>query len=80
MLETAQKLCGGKLVLVHEGGYSEAYVPFCGHVVVQELAGSDRSAPDPMAAILAQRQPSARFDQFVSELISEMAESVMAVP
>lgn len=23
----AQKLCGGKLVLVHEGGYSEAYVP-----------------------------------------------------
>jgi acetoin utilization deacetylase AcuC-like enzyme len=80
MLETAQKLCGGKLVLVHEGGYSEAYVPFCGHVVVQELAGSDRSAPDPMAAILAQRQPSTRFDQFVSELISEMAESVLAVP
>ena len=28
--EAAQRHCGGRLVIVHEGGYSEAYVPFCG--------------------------------------------------
>ena len=29
---------GGKLLLVHEGGYSEAHVPFCGHAVIQALS------------------------------------------
>ena len=29
--EAAQRHCGGRLVIVHEGGYSEAYVPFCGN-------------------------------------------------
>lgn len=38
-LEAAQRHCGGRLVVVHEGGYSEAYVPFCGHAIVETLAG-----------------------------------------
>lgn len=38
--DTANKLCDGKLVLAHEGGYSETYVPFCGHAVIATLAGS----------------------------------------
>ncbi|MEO0358302.1 MAG: class II histone deacetylase, partial [Pseudomonadota bacterium] len=29
--DAAARLCDGRLVLVHEGGYSEVYVPFCGH-------------------------------------------------
>lgn len=28
--QAADRLCGGKLVMVHEGGYAESYVPFCG--------------------------------------------------
>ena len=76
MRETAERLCGGRLVLVHEGGYSEAYVPFCGHATIQELAGSDRDAPDPMAPIVAKRQPNARFNAFISGIIGEMAESL----
>lgn len=35
----AGELCGGRLVLVHEGGYSENYVPFCGAAVIEELCG-----------------------------------------
>ncbi|WP_071672572.1 class II histone deacetylase [Nioella nitratireducens] len=70
--EAATQLCDGKLVMVHEGGYSEAYVPFCGHAVIAELAGSRISAPDPLAEILAQRQPSERFDHYCSVLIAEM--------
>ena len=43
----AERCCAGKLVVVHEGGYSEGYVPLCGHGVIQTLAGSDIAVPDP---------------------------------
>lgn len=37
--ETAERLCDGRLVMVHEGSYADTYVPFCGHAVIEELAG-----------------------------------------
>lgn len=80
VLQAAERLCGGRLVMVHEGGYSEAYVPFCGHAVLQEMAGSSVDAPDPMGPIVAARQPSARMDAFVSTLIGEMAEALLPLP
>ena len=70
------ELCDGRLVLVHEGGYSEAYVPFCGHAVLEALSGSATTAPDPMADTLRTRQPVARFDAFLRALIDEMAAEV----
>ena len=78
--QAAADLCGGRLVMVHEGGYSEAYVPFCGHAVLEEVAQSDITAPDPMAEVLAARQPSARMDGFVSGLIAEMAQVLLPLP
>jgi hypothetical protein len=57
---------------VHEGGYSEAYVPFCGHAVLEELSGAAAHAPDPMADTLRLRQPDARFDAFVSGWIDAL--------
>lgn len=74
VMGAADRLCDGRLVLVHEGGYSEAYVPFCGHRVMEVLSGSSHVAQDPMAATVAARQPNARFDGFISGLIGEMAE------
>lgn len=68
----ADELCEGRLVLVHEGGYSEVYAPFCGHAVLQTLAGSTIAAADPLAETLAARQPDARFDAFVSDWIGQM--------
>ncbi|KAA2312373.1 class II histone deacetylase [Pseudooceanicola sediminis] len=70
----AERLCEGKLVMVHEGGYSEVYVPFCGHRVIEALSGSARTAADPMAETVRIRQPNARMDAFVSTLITELAE------
>ena len=35
MLQAADTLCDGRLVMAHEGGYSEVHVPFCGHAVLQ---------------------------------------------
>ncbi|MEM6940131.1 MAG: class II histone deacetylase [Pseudomonadota bacterium] len=71
--DTAARLCGGKLVLAHEGGYSEVYVPFCGHAAIAALAGSDIAAPDPMARGFALRQPAPAFDAFLKNAIDEMA-------
>ena len=69
----AAELCGGRLVLVHEGGYSEVHVPFCGHAVLEELTGSAIRAPDPMAATLEKRQPAPRFDAFAEGWIDDLA-------
>ena len=72
VMEAAADLCGGKLLVVHEGGYSEAYVPFCGHGVIAEMAGSTIDAPDPLGDTFDARQPNARFEHYCSILIAEM--------
>jgi acetoin utilization deacetylase AcuC-like enzyme len=73
MMQAADALCGGRLVLVHEGGYSEVYVPFCGHAVLEELSGAPVHAADPLGDTLAKRQPDARSDRFVAGWIDEIA-------
>ncbi|MFT5798848.1 MAG: acetoin utilization deacetylase AcuC-like enzyme [Candidatus Azotimanducaceae bacterium] len=72
--ELATEICGGKLVLVHEGGYSEVYVPFCGHATIEALSGSLTVAPDPFAKAFKARQPTPRFDAFLISEIDRMAE------
>lgn len=39
--------CQGRVVAVHEGGYSEQYVPFCGLAVIEQLAGLRTKVQDP---------------------------------
>jgi acetoin utilization deacetylase AcuC-like enzyme len=75
--QTAQEVCGGRLVLVHEGGYSDMYVPFCGHAVLEQLAGSKVHVPDPLAHTLESRQPDSRFDAFVNGWLDEIAEALV---
>jgi len=72
VMRAAETLCDGRLILVHEGGYSEVYVPFCGHAVLEQLSGSDKSAPDPMAEVLNARQPGPKFNAFVNDWISDL--------
>ncbi|MEM8924427.1 MAG: class II histone deacetylase [Actinomycetota bacterium] len=43
----AAELCGGRILLTHEGGYAAAYVPFIGLAVLEELAGVDTGVTDP---------------------------------
>ena len=51
--DAAQELCGGRLVMVHEGGYSPVYVPFCGLAVVEVLAGKTTGIGDPFGPSIA---------------------------
>ncbi len=72
----AADLCGGRLMMAHEGGYSEVYVPFCGHHVLAEMAGSSITAPDPFGEVFPLRQPNAAFDRFVDGVLGEMLEAL----
>lgn len=74
----AADICGGRLVMVHEGGYSELYVPFCGHAVLAEMAGSDIIAADPFAEAYAARQPGPAFERFLDGVLTEMVEALTA--
>jgi acetoin utilization deacetylase AcuC-like enzyme len=49
LMAAADALCGGRLVLSHEGGYAPTYVPFCGLAVMEELSGVKTPVNDPMA-------------------------------
>ena len=37
--ELADDFAGGRMVVMHEGGYSQSYAPFCGLAIVEEMAG-----------------------------------------
>lgn len=80
VMQAARDLCGGRVMMSHEGGYSEVYVPFCGHAVLEEMSGSAIHAPDPMADTLRQRQPDARFDAFVTGWIDDLVAGFASAP
>ncbi|EPL15951.1 class II histone deacetylase [Pseudomonas sp. CF161] len=71
--QTAEHLCQGRLVLVHEGGYSEAYVPFCGLAVIEELAGIRTAVSDPMLEFVQMQQPTAAFLAFQQQWVERQA-------
>jgi len=53
VLAVAGDVCAGKVVACHEGGYSPAYVPYCGLAVIEELAGVRTGLEDPLIGLLA---------------------------
>lgn len=53
LMEAADRLCGGRLVFTHEGGYSAMYAPYCGLAVLEELSGHRTHVQDPWAPHIA---------------------------
>ena len=49
MTKALMDFSGNRLVMAHEGGYSEVHVPFCGHHVLQQLSGSKITVHDPLS-------------------------------
>ena len=63
----------GRLVMAHEGGYSELHVPFCCHAVLEEMSGSTIRATDPLTERLESQQPSKQIQETHEMIIKEMA-------
>lgn len=76
MLDAAARLCGGKLVVVHEGGYAEAYVPFCGHALLEALSGERTAVVDPVLEMAEAWQPgpeaAAFHRQWIDRLVADL--------
>lgn len=53
VLSVARDVCGARLVMCHEGGYSPAYVPYCGLAILEEMAGVRTDLADPLLGLLA---------------------------
>ncbi len=47
LMTVADEVCTGRVLATHEGGYSNAYVPFCGLAVMEALSGIMSEATDP---------------------------------
>ncbi|SDR57446.1 Acetoin utilization deacetylase AcuC [Rhizobiales bacterium GAS113] len=76
MLRLAGDVCGERLVVAHEGGYSESYVPFCGHALIEALSGERTEVVDPVLDFIRLQQPSERFVAFQRTLIDEQARAL----
>ncbi|MEE9335449.1 MAG: class II histone deacetylase [Granulosicoccaceae bacterium] len=72
MTKEIMNITDGRLVAAHEGGYSEMYVPFCGHAMLEEMSGSTIRAEDPLRHRIAGQQPDAYADAFHEEVISRL--------
>jgi acetoin utilization deacetylase AcuC-like enzyme len=53
LLQAAARLCEGRVLMTHEGGYAPAYTPFCGLAVIEELCGTVSGCADPFARYFA---------------------------
>ena len=67
--------CAGRLAIVHEGGYSESYVPFCGHALIEQLSGIKTAVVDPTLDFTMAQQPSGAFQKFQREQLQQQAAS-----
>jgi acetoin utilization deacetylase AcuC-like enzyme len=53
LVEAVDRLCSGRLVMSHEGGYSAMYAPYCGLAVQEQMSGNRTGVPDPWGAYIA---------------------------
>lgn len=73
LMDVAADLCGCRIVMAHEGGYSEVYVPFCGHLVLEQMSGSAVQIDDPMHERIMAQQPTERLQAFQDEWVGDLA-------
>ncbi|SDO35057.1 Acetoin utilization deacetylase AcuC [Lutimaribacter pacificus] len=64
VMELAEDICGGRVVAVHEGGYAEVVVPFCGLATIEQLSGVRTDVVDPFEEITDGQQSAPDFDLF----------------
>ncbi len=80
LMAATRRLCGGRIVFVHEGGYSEAYVPFCGLATMEELAGQRTPVVDPVAGFIAMQQPVGPMADFLRDVVDDLARQFEKAP
>jgi len=75
VMDTAGRLCHGNLAIVHEGGYAEAYVPFCGQAIVETLSG-EKIVDDPDLEFFDLQQPCERMVNVQKQWVDDMVKGL----
>jgi acetoin utilization deacetylase AcuC-like enzyme len=57
MQQLADSVCGGKLVLAQEGGYSEPYAPYCTMAIFEQLVGHLTGIEEPLDPVRVSKWP-----------------------
>lgn len=78
VMDAAEELCEGRLLLLHEGGYSTFYAPWCGLAVMEQLAGTRTDAVDPY--MFANDHPGQTLKPHQEAVIDIAARSVPLIP
>jgi len=78
LVASAERLCGGRLLMIHEGGYAEFYTPFCGLAVIEALSGIDTGVVDPFQFHLT--KPVQALQPHQAEIIEQAAALVDLMP
>jgi len=78
-LELADDVCAGRVVMLHEGGYSTAYVPNCGLAVFEEMCGHRTGIPDQFMPIF-EHMGGQELQPHQAALITQAEELVRRVP
>ena len=72
VMTIANEVCGGRVVAVHEGGYAEAVVPFCGLAVLEQMSGHRTDVTDPFEELTMAQQPAEDFTRFQLERLNRL--------
>jgi acetoin utilization deacetylase AcuC-like enzyme len=70
MRELAEALCGGRLLMVQEGGYSLPYTPFCTLGALEGITGSDTGVPDAYATVSEMAQARGAFSEATQQTLA----------
>lgn len=73
LVHLAGELCAGRLVCCHEGGYSDAYVPFCGLATIEALSARRTAVVDPFLEAF-QAEPGQRVQPHQVQAIAKAAD------
>lgn len=69
----AQDICHGRVVAIHEGGYSEHYVPFCALAALEGLSGITTQVIDPFISFIQQQTIPKELKELQENLINHQA-------
>ncbi len=74
LMQTADTL-NARLAAIHEGGYSEALVPFCGLAIIEEMSGHRTRVIDPFLEAMEASQPPPEFHALELSRLAQMRQA-----
>lgn len=72
----AERHCNGKMIAIHEGGYSTAYVPFCTLAILEEMSELDSGVEDPFNVFFTNMVPIKRLMEHQKDVVHNVMETI----